>query len=1268
MPVRLRRLRLALSAAFATVVIAAAVGIGLLQLALPWLAHNPQRVEAWLAARLGREVRIGHLEGLWTRSGPQLVLERLHLGPVRAGGSGVDLPRAELAIDLHAPLRRRPWNEFRVVGLELALNRAEDGRWTLEGLDSDDSSEPASMGVLGALVLKDLRLRVNDAKRDIHLALLAPELHVINRGEVNHVVGKVQFADTDSPPLDLVADVDQARGDGAFYVGARDLDLARVLAGHAIGGVQAHAGRGDVQIWTRWHGHRVDAVRARLDLGAVTLAAATPIAASSTTEVLPFTHVERLAGVARWQRGDGEDWTLDLADLALARRGDEGAPARLTIERSGGETPRWRAGARSLALEPFGSLAMLSDRLPPGLRRWLYLADPEGRLDVDEFEWNGADDYRFEADLSGYGQRSADAVPGIERLDAHLRGDAAAILVELPPQALRVDYPKVFRKPFAFSRFGGDLAVWREDDAWRIGFPALAFDGEGYAGEARGTVSLVDGRARPLLDVAAVVDHADVAAAKLFWPVNVMPPPAVDWLDHALAGGRVVEGRAVLHGDLADWPFRNLAGRFEARADLEDLSLAYHREWPTAERVRATARFVNEGLQVDADAGGSLGVAIEKAAAAIPDLGDAVLDLAVKGSGGGANLLDFLRATPIGREHAEHLESLRVGGKGALDFRLELPIRHIEQLRLDGTVDLRGADLAEPRWGLDFADANGLIRFDRSGFATDDLAVTYRQHPAALSLAVGGHVGDPAHVLEARLRGTLPVDAVFAAAPDLAAAFPRFPGSADWRVELAIEPDRAGQPGRKRLSLSSDLQGIAITLPAPLSKPAAAALPFELNLDLPYAGQPFNARLGDLLQVRGRLPDATAPLAARLEFGGRGSEPLPDRGIVIAGAVPLLDTYGWIDEAVAHASGGSGGLLRGITLDVANLAVSDRHFEAVRLDLQPGAEATTVSLDGATVVGSVRVPSNDLMRQGLTLQFDRLYWPEAPPGEANAVQLGGGTAPGSVPPLHVWVRDLKFGAASFGEARMETYPAAGGMRIDRLETKSPNVDMHARGDWTGEPGATRSHLTIDMSAHNLGRMLDALGFAGIIDGGQTLAQIDAGWPGPPGAFAFSNLDGTLEVSVDKGRILDVDPGAGRIFGLMSLREIPRRLSLDFSDLFRSGMSFNSIGGRFTLRDGNAYTDNLRLSGPAADIALEGRTGLRVKDYDQQMLVTPHAGATLPVVGALAGGPVGAAAGLVVQGLLNKQISQATRSRYHISGTWEKPVITLLKNEPAASPH
>jgi uncharacterized protein YhdP len=207
-------------------------------------------------------------------------------------------------------------------------------------------------------------------------------------------------------------------------------------------------------------------------------------------------------------------------------------------------------------------------------------------------------------------------------------------------------------------------------------------------------------------------------------------------------------------------------------------------------------------------------------------------------------------------------------------------------------------------------------------------------------------------------------------------------------------------------------------------------------------------------------------------------------------------------------------------------------------------------------------------------------------------------------------------------------------------------------------------MRIDFAAQNLGSMLTAFGYEGLFSGGKTHAVLDASWPGAPTSFALANMTGTLGVDVSHGRIPELAPGVGRLFGLVSVAELPRRLTLDFGDVFGKGLAFDSIKGDFRFADGNAFTDNLKFRGPAADIDIHGRTGLRKRDYDQQVYVVPHVGNSLPVVGAVVAGPVGAAAGFAVQGLLGKGLNKAASARYHVTGSWEKPVFTLVEKHEA----
>lgn len=1264
----LRKLRFALISALSTLVIAVAVFAGLAQLALPWLAEHPQRVADWISERVGREVRLARVEGLWTRSGPRLVLDNLEIAASTPDAEPLKLPRAELALNLYAAFQRnRAWNEFRLVGLDLALVRGADASWQLHGVDLGPDTSSTSMGALGALVLVDLKLGIVDPSRNIDLALLVPELRVVNLGATTRVLGRIGSARTEASALSMVADIDLAARSGRLYVGGRGLDLAELGAGQAIAGISAPAGTGDIELWSRWQQGRIDDMRLRLDLRDTVLAASAPVLAGKAVSVTPRSHFEHLGLSARWLR-NGDDWTLDVADMQVTHDGIAQLPARVHVEKSGGDDARYSVAANALDIDTLGSVVMLADHVPDILRRWLYLAHPQGSLAAFEANWGSADDYTIDALLERFVSRSVDAIPGVEPLTLRLRGDAQGILLELPQQKTRIDYPHAFRKPFELSQLGGEVAAWREDDGWHIKTPGLAVIGEGFAFEARGGLEFDADGSKPLLDVSAVVTGADVVAAKLFWPLTTMPASAIEWLDRALVSGRVAGGRVVFRGDLDRWPFADNSGRFEARADLEDLQLDYLPDWPSGEKLKIAANFINNGMQATVSSGTSMDLTIDSAEGTIASFGDSVLDLKAKTHGDGRALLSFLRATPIGESYVDTLNGLSIGGKGSAAFTLNVPLKDHDKMKLDGTVDLVDADLAEKDWDIRFAKANGQVRFGRSGVAASELSVLTEGRPGKLGIFIGDMTRDRRHSFEATLRATLPLATVFARAPDIAAAFPYFPGEAEWNIALDVGDDEGALKGLRELRIESDLRGIGIDLPRPLAKAAEETMPLAIGIAIPPLGQPFRLDLGDVAHVRGRLPAPNVPLAARIDLGAEMSAAaLPTSGIFIGGRTPVLDVGGW---GALFASGDAGdGVFNGLSLDVGALQVAGRSIPDVHIDLALEKNATSIRFTGKALDGVVDIPSTDLRRSGITAHMNRLHWPDLPEGSGAAPAALAGVAPSSIPPLHLSIGQLNFGAANLGSLRLESFPTAQGMQIDLLETRSPNVDIRASGEWVGDAAQTRSHLKIDMTAQSLGRMLDALGFAGIIDGGQTLAHIDAAWPGAPNAFALANMTGSLQIDVDKGRILDVDPGAGgRLFGLLSLREIPRRLSLDFSDLFKSGMSFNSISGTFKLSDGNANTEDLHINSPAADIVISGRTGLRDKDYDQQMIVTPRAGVALPVVGAIAGGPVGAAAGLVVQGLIGKQLNEVARSRYRVTGSWEKPEIVLLGREvgkPAA---
>ncbi|MDQ3495645.1 MAG: hypothetical protein M3485_09065, partial [Pseudomonadota bacterium] len=212
--------------------------------------------------------------------------------------------------------------------------------------------------------------------------------------------------------------------------------------------------------------------------------------------------------------------------------------------------------------------------------------------------------------------------------------------------------------------------------------------------------------------------------------------------------------------------------------------------------------------------------------------------------------------------------------------------------------------------------------------------------------------------------------------------------------------------------------------------------------------------------------------------------------------------------------------------------------------------------------------------------------------------------------------------------------------------------------------AARTRLQVNVDSDDFGALLAGFGFGGRIDGGHGAARFDAAWPGSPAQFRLEALQGTLALTMKNGRLVEIEPGAGRVLGLLSLAELPRRLTLDFRDFFVKGFAFNRIGGQVHFAGGQARTRDLAIEGPAAEIRIRGSADLRAQTYDQTIEVLPRTGNLLTAVGAITAGPIGAAVGAVANAVLQKPLAEINAKVYRVTGPWKDPQVEVSSRAQA----
>ncbi len=1249
---RWRRLRRWLLAGVASVLVGAAGLMALGRLLVPWLVDSPETVAAWLSDRIGQTVEIESVDAHWKGSGPQLDLGGLRIAGSAGEPAAITLGRARVQVDIYALLLpgRQLIREFLLVDAKVELVRELDGRVMLEGFAGRRPNLKASLawlGRVGHVGLTGGHIELIDRRSGRSFALDQVELRLSRRGSLLSL-GLQRLSQDGSGRLRLVL---QHRGEIAWptdevelYVEAERFPAADLAELAQSLGVGLHGGFLDGRQWVNWRQHRLSSLHGEWRIEGLVLGAP-GFELLDVGTVEPRLHLP-LARLLVSGEGVADGLRVDLR--AGQGVNDDDLSAELSLHRG---DRGWQLAASEFPVELLAALLQMSEAVPAALRARVYTAQPRGVLrqlaargEGEVWQWHGRID-------AVHARPAAPRWPEVAGLDLDVAGDQEAVVVRVATSAASVAVPGVFRGPIVLDGLDLLLGLHAGPDGSVVEVPHARISGSGFDADFRLRLGL-DSVAGPALEATLYVPGADIEAAKNFWFINKMPPRTVAWLDRALGAGRVAGATAVFRGQLHDFPFARHAGRFEARVNIAGADLDYHADWPEARGLSAEAAFINDGLIVDRASGNLLGARVLNASGRIDRFKDPILTLDLGGTGDASDWLQFLKNSPLRRTHGEVLFGMSMQGPADVAAKLEIPLRKdLGRTTVNGVASLDGVDFANTEWDLEFENVRGRAEFSDAGFAAERLDLLASGSEATLGLAVGAYCVDPTLQVEAQLNGNLSAQALFGQHHDLATILAQVDGSSDWNVDLKVHRKTdAGAPAWSEVRYRSQLQGTSIGFPAPLGKSAEQVSSLQLLVKLPgeNTGAPvLRLDVGDQARLFAVVGTPDSVFRGQLQIGPEQAQDLPARGLRVSGASAGLDLAGWAGWILATTTSPSN---EPVLTDIDLLLAQQQRL---RLDRSEGPWLLT--LDGPAAQGFVRFESAGERAAAIVAQFERLHLPEPGDGAVNLT-----LTPAMVPTLHLWARDLRIGMAQLGEARLEAYASESGLRVDLLESRSPDLEIHANGDWLTAKGG-ESRFKIRMVSEDLGRMLKGLGFADVIAGGQTLAVIDARWRGAPHAFALERLNGSIDVSVGHGRFLDVDPGAGRIFGLLSLRELPRRLTLDFRDLFQSGMSFDRIEGRFQLADGNAWTENLTVRGPAADLLIIGRTGLSSRDYDQQVMVAPHVSGVLPVLGGLAAGPAGAAAGFLAQGMVQQStdIERSSRVHYSIAGSWEKPVVARL---------
>jgi len=1249
-------------------------------------AHRAVVVGAF-ARGLGLPVRVGSIQADWQGLRP-----RISLSDVRVydpdGREALVLPAVHTILSwrslLVAQLRMR---SLIIDSPRLAVRRDAAGRLYVAGLELFSGGATIEQGGGAAeWILGQREIQVRNAEItwiDIQrgappLKLSALNLRLRSAGGIHQLGLSARPPEGFGTSLVLRAELRggtvtvPSKWSGRLYAEFGDTDLAawQPWVNYPL---ELSQGRGALRMWvTLGAGQRV---RSTLDVKLSKVSA-------RLAPDLPRLELANLEGRLEG-RAEGGSFELNARDLALTLSDGEALdPTSFRVSwapQVEGNAPRPAHGDLSALRIDLAPLARIAEYLPfpADLRALLGELAPRGSLREVAFSWTGtlprATDYRARAHFEDLGMKAWHSVPGFSGMTGLIEARSGRGHVELRARGAGLDLPQVFPQPhIALAALSGEID-WEQPapDRLRVRLSSLAFGNAHLAGTAFGTYELgSDGPGQ--IDLSATLTHADGKRMASYLPLaSIMGKNTRAWLERAIVDGRATDARFHLKGDLREFPFADpTRGELLLVARIEGGVLDYADGWPKIENIDGTLRVDRERLEISGRSGQILGVQLANVRVAIPNVAAQNPEVLLNGEARGAtnDFLRFIETSPVRRMTQGFTVGMRAEGDGQLQLALRLPLTEMDKSSVSGAFGFSAKRLTVSNDLPPLEAVDARFAFSQGGLRIDSFRGKLFGGPLAIA---GGSLRDGG------LRLTAKGEADMAALRPLIGHhwFDLVSGTAAYEAELSA------LRGRPTLSLRSDLKGVESALPAPAGKRATDALPFTLRLE-PYEDRNWrhaSVSLRGLARaelLRAVPPEENEAAKARPKAGDAGGAPAADRtralvvlnpasdaqlelptreGLTLRGKLAALDLDAW---RALPGSGDASGVAK-IDFEVGALDLFGRRLHQV--DVRAGTDAGGWSAE----VNATELEGNLAYRSEgdglLVARLKRFRIPENTPGRAPGAAAEAGARRGMLPAVDLLAERFELWGRDLGRAEIGAHPTPEAWEIDKLIVLNPHGELRGKGTRTLKDGAPRTSLAFLLRVSDAGKFLARVGYPNMLEGGRARLDGTLAWNGEPQRVDYPSLGGEFKLQVDDGQFLEIDPGLGKLVGLISLQELPKRIQLDYRDVFSSGFKFDRIAASIKTQHGVMSTDDFAMRGPSAEVDMRGTTDLAAETQNLRVTIVPSVSDTASAAMALLN-PLAGAAALLAQHALKNPIGQMLSYRYAITGTWADPQIRKVGPE------
>ncbi len=839
--------------------------------------------------------------------------------------------------------------------------------------------------------------------------------------------------------------------------------------------------------------------------------------------------------------------------------------------------------------------------------------------------------------------------------DILLQNDDGKWLLDGVYSKIAVNYNEMFRKSLEIDNAQANMTWQHYSDGWHISGNNIKLVNNDISLRAK-ILLTSDDNAAPVINFQANYKIRNMQHVARYYPVKIMGPGLVTWLDKAFATGNGIDGVFKLQGALKDFPYTHGKGHFLVAGNLRNLSLNYAPGWPKFDALNGKVIFSGDSMQINADA--YIGkIYVHNIKATIPQLTKPKLQVVGTPITDNAVATDFVMHSPLKNSVGKKLRGIGLSGPIAMWLALSLSLGKTPgPNHVHGVITENGAVVSVPSWGVRLQDMHGDVHFTGNSLSSDALHGQFLGERTNIDITtLNKNSRHP--VTRLSLHGKMQVNALAKMVKlNISQAIT---GSLNYDAILRIASDQHNF--ENSFYLASNLCGVTVHLPAPFTKLKPVARKFTvsatysdskpinavvnygdnigaaLSLDKTYGGLHFNS---GVLKINSGMPYFSA-----------------QPGLIVRGNLSQVNLHDWQKYLGKTGNSTHGSIINSVHLHIAKLLAFNQHLDNVKIKFYPQTHVWHLGLINNVINGFIDIPYI-YPRGVIYAQFSKLHL-------RSNKKIGKSITPESIPALHLVSDDFSFGKYHYDRAEINVEPSDNTLLIKKLALDDSISHLSATGDWGYAQHAQRTILYGQLNTVNMGALLHNWGKSNNLAGGKGGLTFTLHWPGTPFSPSLATTSGNIAIDLTDGSITHLSKkteeeiGLGRVLNLLSLQSLPRRLTMNFSDLTAKGYAFNRLKGDVRLVNGNAYTDNADLDGTVAQINVVGRIGVARKNYDLILTMIPNVTSSLPIIATIAGGPIAGAVTWAADELFRHTLQPATAYKYKITGSWKHPTVVKL---------